>query len=100
MPQTHFDVRWNSPDGPTLDEIRERLGKTGDTLGSWFHSLQFTYDRTAVACNIPLDHWDKMSAEHQGRTIAVWESERAMRDWISYLSEQKAERERKAQGGK
>jgi len=63
-------------------------------------TVQFTYDRAAVACGIPLDHWDKMSAEHQGRTIAVWESERTMRDWISYLSEQKAERERKAQSGK
>jgi hypothetical protein len=84
----------------TLDEIRERLGKTKDTLGSWFHNIQFTYDRAAVACNIPLDHWDEMSAEHQGRTIAVWESERTMCDWISYLSAQGAERERKARSGK
>ena len=96
MPWIHFNVRWNSPDGLTLDEIRERLGKTSDTLGSWYHSQDFGYDSAAVACGIPLDHWDKMSAEHRGRTVAIWESRRTMRDWIAYLSEQKAERERRA----
>lgn len=84
-------MRWNTPDGLTLLQIRERLAKSPTALGSWFHNQQFTYDSVAVACNIPLDHWDKMTPEQQGRTVEVYQSRRTMDEWIAHLSRPKAE---------
>jgi hypothetical protein len=93
-------VRWNSPDGKTLDEIREILSKTPTNLGSWYHSQEFGSDSVAYAWHISLDKWDQLSAEHKGRMTEIYHSRRTMNDWTAYLAEQRAERERRAQANK
>lgn len=83
----YFNIRWGSPDGPDLDELKAQM--TNDREPSWHYDPVTDEYYAALAWGVPVDEWDRKSPEDQGRMLETYLAQRTQRAWEGFVSRPK-----------
>lgn len=82
----HFNVRWGSKDGKTLDEIEEILRKSSSGK-TWYSDPVAEEHEAAMAWHVTTEQWDELPAEHQGRMLETFRMKRTKAAWETHVAQ-------------